>query len=323
MVSITRAMNVLPGCIRRMSSACVLWAGLPLTGLLVAGCAPGYSGGGSIQALGGGGSIEPTVAVKPDAAAVEAAGAAGGEVTVAGYGTVSGRVVLDGAAPALPPLLPGGELRDPNACIRANIPDYRVVVGPNNGLANVFVFLPRKPAGTKPEAAEPPAEAIKFDQKFCAFIPHAMVLRAGQTIKVLNSDPVTHNTNTKPKSNSSFNSAVKENEQVGLPLVYARGEREPVRVVCDFHAWMLAWHLPLDHPYGAVTGEDGTFTIADVPAGKHKFAVYHEGRKVGDYTVEVQPDQTTPLDVTIAASSLAAAASPPAPKSVILSFGGR
>jgi len=239
-------MNVIPKSIRSQLAGGL--AALGLACLMAGGCAPGYSGQGSIQALGGGASIEPTVAVKLDAAATEAAGpAAGGEVAVAGYGTVSGRVVLDGSPPPLNPLLPGGDLRDPSACVREQIPDYRVVVGPNNGLANVFVFLPRKPAGTKTEASEPPAEEIKFDQKFCTFKPHALVIRTGQTVKVLNSDPVTHNTNTKPKSNSSFNSPVKPNDQEGLPFKYTKPEREPVRVVCDFHAWMLGMDSHVDH----------------------------------------------------------------------------
>jgi plastocyanin len=314
-------MNAICNHARPLSAIC-LWAGIGLLGFVASGCAPGYSGDDSIQGLGGGGSAEPKVAVKLDAVAEAAGDAGAAAATVAGYGTVTGHVTLDGPPPTLSPLLPGGELRDPNACVRANIPDYRIVTGPNNALANVFVFLPRKPAGTKEEAAKPPEETIAFDQKYCTFKPHALVVRAGQTVRVLNSDPVTHNTNTKPKSNSSFNNTVKPGEDKGLPLVYARGEREPVRVVCDFHAWMLAWHLPLDHPYGAVTGEDGTFTIPDVPAGKHKFAVWHEGKKIGDYSVEVKPDETATLDITIPAASLAAIANPDATKGIVLSFGG-
>jgi hypothetical protein len=295
----------------------VVWAAIGVMSLLVSGCSQGYSGGGSIKALGGGGSIEPTVAIKLDAVAGETAGDAAADVAVAGYGTVSGRVILEGAAPVLGPLLPGGELRDPSVCIRDQIQDFRVMTGPDGGLANAFVFLPRKPAGAR-EVAPAPTEPIKFDQKTCTFIPHALLVRAKQEVLILNSDAIAHNTHT---SNGSFNSNVAPGNQTGVPLVYTRGEREPVRVTCDFHTWMLAWHLPLDHPYAALTGPDGAFTIADVPAGKHKFVVWHEGKKLGDYTVEVQPDQTTPLDITIPSASLAQAADPNATKAVVLSFG--
>lgn len=292
-------------------------ASIGLLGLTASGCAPGYSGEGSVQALGGGGSQTPTVRIKLDAVADVTVDTAGDQA-VAGYGTVTGRVLLDGPVPTLPPLLPGGELRDPSACIRAEISDYRVVVGPEGGLANVFVYLPRTPKGARD--GDTTIEPLKFDQKFCTFIPHAMVLRAKEPLLILNSDPVAHNTNT---SNGAFNSNVAGGNTTGVPLIYRRGEREPVRVKCDFHAWMLAWHLPLDHPYGTVTGADGTFTIADVPAGQHKFAVWHEGKKVGDYNVDVQPDQTSTLDITVPSASLAQRADPQATKSVVLSFGGR
>ena len=42
-----------------------------------------------------------------------------------------------------------------------------------------------------------------------------------------------------------------------------------------------AWHLPLDHPYGAVTDADGNFTIKNLPVGTHKFRIWHERQKNG------------------------------------------
>lgn len=271
---------------------------------------------GCSQGLGGGASIEPTVAVKLDASAESEASA--GPVEVAGYGTVTGRVILEGAVPSLPPLLPAGELKDPNVCVREQIPDQRIIVGPGGGLADVFVFLPRKPAGAKEDAATP-AESVSFDQKTCTFVPHAMLLRTDQTMLLKNSDPIAHNTNISPKSNSGFNNALKPGLQEGIPFVYKRSEKQPVRVVCDFHPWMLAWQLPLDHPYGALTTEDGSFSIADVPAGKHKFAVWHEGRKVGDYSVTVEPDQTATLEIKLTGADLARAEVPAQQRTIVFS----
>ena len=34
--------------------------------------------------------------------------------------------------------------------------------------------------------------------------------------------------------------------------------------------------LVQDHPYMAVSGEDGTFEIKNIPAGKHEFQFWHE-----------------------------------------------
>lgn len=290
------------------------WLRVLTTAVLCLAGAAGLSG--CSQGLGGGASIEPTVDVKLDA--VADVGETQAVVEVAGYGSVTGRVIVEGAVADLGPFLPAGELKDPTVCIREQIPDQRVIVGPDGGLANVFVFLPRKPAGTKDEAAAPPAEVVMFDQQTCTFKPHAVLLRAGQEMRVLNADPITHNTHTNPTKNASFNSAVRPGEREGIPLVYKRPEMSPVRVVCDFHPWMLAWHLPLDHPYGALTADDGAFAIADVPAGKHKFAVWHEGHKLGDYTVEVVPDQDTPLEIKITAAELARAEGSPRQRTVVL-----
>jgi hypothetical protein len=44
---------------------------------------------------------------------------------------------------------------------------------------------------------------------------------------------------------------------------------------------MSAWQLPLDHPYGAVTNENGEFSIQNLPAGKHKFTIWHEAAPCG------------------------------------------
>ena len=55
---------------------------------------------------------------------------------------------------------------------------------------------------------------------------------------------------------------------VDLPL--------PTRVDCSIHAWMKAWLIILDHPYVAITDEDGRFEIKNVPAGEWTFRFWHE-----------------------------------------------
>ncbi len=50
----------------------------------------------------------------------------------------------------------------------------------------------------------------------------------------------------------------------------------PIEVKCAIHAWMKAWLLVLDHPFAAVTDENGSFHIAGVPYGTHVFIFWHE-----------------------------------------------
>jgi hypothetical protein len=55
-----------------------------------------------------------------------------------------------------------------------------------------------------------------------------------------------------------------------------QAERLPVQIGCDIHPWMRAWVVVVDHPYVAVTAEDGTFSIKDLPVGEHQFRIWHE-----------------------------------------------
>jgi hypothetical protein len=60
---------------------------------------------------------------------------------------------------------------------------------------------------------------------------------------------------------------------------------ELVKVNCDAHGWMSAWLWVTNHPYAVVTGSNGTFKIADIPAGKYRLEVWHE--KLGKLSSEV------------------------------------
>jgi hypothetical protein len=194
-----------------------------------------------------------------------------------GIGTLKGRVEFVGSFSPLPPLFAkGAATKDPSICGAEAIPNETIVVK-DGGLANVFVYLEKAPKG----AAVPPAgDPVAFDQKTCIFLPHAMIMRTKQPVKVLNDDAAAHNTHTYPRKNTSFNKIVSPKERAGVDLLYDQSEKEPLKVGCDIHAWMEAYHLPLDHSFAAVSADDGSFEIKDLPAGKHEFKVWHEAGKM-------------------------------------------
>jgi plastocyanin len=268
-----------------------------------------------------GGGADATTTVKylpsrPDEAA--SAGAAPGEATASaaetavagGFGGIKGRVLIQGEVPVLPPLYEKGAApKDPAVCGIEAAPNESIVAN-NGGLANVFIYLARPPRGMG-ELAKP--EPIEFDQRACVFRPHAMVMRTGQLVKVLNDDAVAHNTHTYPKRNSPFNQTVAPNDRVGISLTYGRPETQPLQVGCDIHPWMIAYHLPIDHPYAVVSGPDGSFEIPNLPAGQHEFKVWHE--KAGEleraFTVTVKANETVEVDIPVAAARLAGFLGPP------------
>ena len=81
-----------------------------------------------------------------------------------------------------------------------------------------------------------------------------------------------------------------------------------MQVKCDYHAWMISYHLPVDHHIAAVTDADGNFEIPDVPAGDYAFNVWHEAAD-GKYVarklkVTVGGGDPTPLEISYPADKL-------------------
>ena len=226
----------------------------------------------------------------------------GGTGKVAGYGTLTGTITFSGKAPTLAAVRARGMAeRDSTVCAKDEaIQNDSFVIGDGGGLDNVFVYLAKKPRGTKsPESFEP----IDFDQKNCRFTNHASIVHVGQDVMVKNSDGVSHNTHTYPKRNNGDNFAVAPNNSTGIAVSFIVSENKPFRIGCDIHGWMQAWQLALDHPYGRVTTDGGKFTIESVPAGQHSVVIWHELAEIletVDVTIEV--DGTTSLDKAYDAS---------------------
>lgn len=276
---------------------------LAVLGLTVLGC-------------GGGASTKPTVAFRPshpqEAGTAQPAESTETSTTTAateaavagGFGTLKGRVVIQGGASSLPAMYEKGAApKDPAVCGLEAIPNETVVIN-DGGLANVFIYLAKVPSGVS--VPEPPAP-LEFDQRICVFRPHVLVVQTNQLVKVLNDDAVAHNTHTYPKRNSPFNQTVAPNDRSGIELKYGRAETLPFQVGCDIHPWMVAYHLPVDHPWATVSQADGSFEIKNVPSGKLVFKVWHEkgGELEKALTVEVKPDAETVIEIPVSASKLA------------------
>lgn len=260
-----------------------------------------------------------TVTIKPFAGAADAGG--GGDAVAPteakGYGSLVGTVTFEGTAKELPPLIAVGDAKvkpeDKAVCAAAPIPDESLEVNSTNkGIANVVIFLEKRPANIKPELAKPPTDPVFFDQKGCRFMPHVLAVQAGQPLLVISDDAIPHNTHTKPARNNEFNSVIKPKDRTGTPCTYKKPEATPISVICDLHSWMKAYHFPVDHPYFAVTDRDGKFKIEGLPAGKHAFNVWHERGPGESHFLErkmqitIEVDKPTTKDLTYSPAKLAA-----------------
>jgi hypothetical protein len=188
--------------------------------------------------------------------------------TGTGWGTLKGRFTFAGT-PSQPRALVVD--KDTEVCSKAGMKllDRSLLVDPSTkGLANVVVFA-RKTSRVKTASAETP---LVFDQKNCEFLSPVFAARVGQVVDVRNSDPIGHNTNI---AGSSFNqlipagqgTAYKPDAETGMPTM----------VTCNIHPWMKAFAVFRKDGYVAVSSADGSFEIADLPAGETiEFQVWHE-----------------------------------------------
>ena len=232
------------------------------------------------------------------AAALAVAAAFVPDASAAGFGDATGQVVLDGEAPKLAPVpVPKGA-----AACGANPKDFRLVLGKGNGIAHVFLYPSRPIRNVNPALKAPKNKTIEFDQLNCVFKPHALIVRTDQTVELFNSDPFPHNV----RFTSFGNPGVNKNVPAGLapgpgvkgiPVKFRRAQQVPIPALCDFHPWMKSNWLIVDHPYAALTDEDGNFEIKGLPAGKHTFTVWHESAGFLDrtLTIEVKPNAVTKL----------------------------
>ena len=124
-----------------------------------------------------------------------------------------------------------------------------------------------------PKLGEPAKKQVEMDQPCCMFIPHALAMRQGQELVVKNSALFAHNTNWQ-SLNVGGNVLIPAGGKIVIENLKAA--RYPIKVACNIHSWMGAWVRVFDHPYYAITDENGNFEIKDAPSGDYHLVVWQE-----------------------------------------------
>jgi plastocyanin len=209
--------------------------------------------------------------------------------------TVTGTVTYDGKVPTLKPVAMDA---DP-ACARKHTtpqPSEALILGSGNTVGNIIVRVTKGlPAGKTYPA---PKEPVVMDQNGCRYSPHALGVMVGQTFKILNSDGILHNVHSLSKVNKPFNMAMPATRTEAT--VTFEKEEGIFMVKCDVHPWMSAWILVSPHPYFAVTGKDGKFTLSGLEAGTYEIEAWHEkmGAQKATVTVAANDTKTVPFQFT-------------------------
>ena len=196
------------------------------------------------------------------------------EVTPVGDGgKIEGKVVFQGNVPTKK-IIP---TKDKEVCGGPR-DEPMILVGADKGVQDAVVYLKEVAKGKAWGKQEKPPE---IDNVKCKFEPTVQVIRAG-AFDIVNGDSVLHNTHGFYGKRTAFNLALPNK---GDRITKQLDKPGQVRVECDAHGWMLAWVYVADSPYYALTGKDGSFSIADVPPG--------------DYTLVATQDYTGDVEIPI------------------------
>ena len=207
-------------------------------------------------------------------------------------GVVKGTVNLVGTPP------PNKELNVGTCTSAATGPVMSDAVLAKGGkLQNAFVWIKGGLDSYKAPAA--PSEPVVVDQKGCMYNPHVVGARVGQKVIFLNSDPVLHNVRAVAETNATFNDMM-PTKDMRLEKVFDKTE-VPVRAKCDVHPWMSAFVGVVPHPFFAVSGVAGEFSLVNVPEGTYEIEAWHEvfGRQT--QKIEVKARETAELALTFRA----------------------
>jgi plastocyanin len=159
---------------------------------------------------------------------------------------------------------------------------------------NIVVYIDTIP-GKKFTA---PAEHVIVDQRDMKFVPHTVVILRGTTVDFGNSDHVAHNVYWPSVGGDK---SLKHNLVVVSPNQKKSFEFDNLgaaQLLCNFHPDMLGYVVVVPTPYFALTGFDGSFTIANVPAGTYTLKSWSEDGKPTTQSITVT-DATTNVAVAV------------------------
>ncbi len=240
-------------------------------------------------ACGGGGGGEQTEGGPSE-------GGAGYTVPADSAATVTGSVTFQGTPPPAEPI----DMSEEPTCAEqyTEQPHKEVaVVGPNGELANVFVYVKE---GLAPHDWATPSEGVTIDQHGCHYVPHVLAIQTGQSLIIKNSDGILHNINTQPTHNQGFNIS----QPVAMETTRTFSSPEVmIPVKCDVHGWMEAYIGVQDHPYMAVSGTDGSFSLANLPPGTYTIEAWHQKYGTQTQSVTVGPQESKEISFTFSAET--------------------
>jgi plastocyanin len=130
-----------------------------------------------------------------------------------------------------------------------------------------------------------PTGRPRIDQRNETFSPHVLAVDVGTLVDFPNNDQTFHNV---------FSLSPPRRFDLGR---YGRGKSASVRfdrpgivrVFCDIHSHMSAYVLVFNHPFHAMTDDDGRYRIDNIPPGTYTVTAWHEGAARDTRSITIPP----------------------------------
>ena len=186
---------------------------------------------------------------------------------------------------------------------------HEVEIGLENGLKNAIVVI----KDIQDDEWAKNYTRTEVLAKLCEFLPFTGIVVNKQKFFVENQDAdpddpkskegVLHNPHgfdvLGPKSMTLFNIGLaQKGSTMEKPLKMRMASKGSVmRLQCDQHEFMQSWFLPVESPYFGKVKENGTFSISDVPPGKHTILAWHP--IAGETTTEITVPKSGKVEVNL------------------------
>ncbi len=212
-------------------------------------------------------------------------------VDVANGGSVSGKITFSGKDPAPNTYT----ISKDNAVCGTGTRQIDYVRVNDGALADTVVYLSKVKQG---KAFPEDMSKTEINQKNCEFKPFLQIMKNDTSLGAINADPVLHNIHTYEilgrAKKTVFNVSQPKTGTVNKTVKLKRGDA--MKVECDAHDFMHGFVFVAKNPYAVKVGEDGSYSIDNIPPGKYKIVAWHGTLKNQKGKIEVTAGGSTTMD---------------------------